>query len=100
MIGLSNRFLLSISLVVSGVGVLDSFIGGQWDLLLVFALSITLQLVLWFRQRANRVPVTLRPDLSHWIENRSQRTGEAFDDVLDRSVAWYQHGLFADDESR
>jgi len=100
MIGLSNRLLLSISLVVVGVGAIDAFIGRQWDLLLVFAFSIVLQLVLWFRQRASRVPVTLRPDLAHWLENRSQRSGEDFDDVLDRSVAWYQHGLFVDDEHR
>ncbi len=100
MIGLSNRFVLSVSLVVAGVGALDAFIGRQWDLLLVLGLIITLQLILWSRLRASRVPVTLRPDLAQWLERRSQRTGEAFDDVLDRSVAWYQHGLFGESSKK
>ena len=99
MIGLSNRVLLSISLVVVGVGALDALIGGEWDLLLVFTMTMTLQLVLWFRQRANRIPATLRPDLAHWLEHQSQRTGESFDDVLDRSVSWYQSRLFSDNRS-
>lgn len=94
MVGLSNRFLLAAGLVVVGVGVLDAFVGREWDLLLVFALAFVIQLVLWIRHRANRIPVSLRPDLARWLEHRSERTGEAFDDVLDRSVAWYRDGLF------
>lgn len=99
MIGLSNRFLLSISLVVVGVGAVDAFIGREWDLLLIFVLSMTVQLLLWIRQRANRIPVSLRPDLAHWLEQQSQRTGDTFDDALDRSVSWYRQGLFGSTRS-
>lgn len=91
----STRVLLSVALVVTGVGVLDAFISREWDLLVVFLLSGTLQLTLWLRQRANRTPVSLRPDLTRWLERQSQRSGEPFDDVMDRAVAWYQHGLFS-----
>ncbi len=99
MIGISSRVLLSISLVIVGVGLLDAFIGGDWDLFVVFALSLVVQAVVWFRHRANRTPVTLRPDLASWIERESQRTGEPFDDVADRAIAWYRHGLFIGGQS-
>ncbi|MGH1491473.1 MAG: hypothetical protein ACRBK7_19090 [Acidimicrobiales bacterium] len=92
----STRVLLSMAMVVTGVGGLDAFISREWDLLVVFVLSGIVQFTLWLRHRANRTPVSLRPDLSRWLERQSQRSGEPFDDVLDRAVAWYQHGLFAD----
>jgi hypothetical protein len=90
----STRVLLSISLVVTGVGAIDAFISGEWDLLTVFLLSALVQVVIWLRQRAHRLPVTLRPDLARWLEDRSAESGEPFDDVLDRAVASYRHGLY------
>ena len=92
---MSTRVLLTIVLVVTGVGVIDAFFSREWDLLAIFALSAVLQATIWFRQRANRIPVTLRPDLEHWLEQESQRSGEPFDDVLDRTVAWHKHGLYS-----
>ena len=97
MIGLSARVLISISLLVTAVGVLDALLGREWDLLVVFVISMLLQVALWLRHRANRTPVTLRPDLARWLEHQSARTGEPFDDVLDRAVAWYHQGLFVPD---
>ena len=95
MIDISTRVLLTLSLIVTGVGAADSFISAEWDLLSVFALAGLLQLVIWLQQRGNRLPTTLRPDLAHWLERRSQESGEPFDDILDRAVTWYQHGLYA-----
>ncbi|MDH3678951.1 MAG: hypothetical protein OEV40_03265 [Acidimicrobiia bacterium] len=91
---LSTRVLISISLVITGVGALDALLGREWDLLTVFGLSAIVQTTIWLRQRANRIPVTLRPDLAHWIETQAQQTGEPFDDILDRTVAWHRHGLY------
>lgn len=96
MSGVSSRIIVSVALVVAGVGALDALIGREWDLLVVFLLTISLQLILWLRLRANRIPVTIRPDLARWLERQSARSGEPFDDVLDRAVAWYHHGLFVD----
>lgn len=96
MAGVSSRLVLSIGLVVIAVGMVDSFLGAEWDLFVVFALAGSLQLILWIRQRARRRPVTLRPDLANWLERRSERVGEPFDDMLDRAVAHYKHGLYAD----
>lgn len=93
MTDLSSRVLLSISLAVVGVGALDGFISREWDLFTVLMLSVALHLVIWARQRAHRVPVGLRADLAEWLEQRAQRNGEPFDDVLDRAVASYRGGL-------
>lgn len=93
---MSTRFVLSVGLVVTSVGVVDSFISREWDLLVVFLLSGVVQLALWLRQRANRLPVSLRPDLAHWLESRSASLGEPFDDMLDRAVAHYKHGLYSE----
>lgn len=91
---ISSRMLISIGLVISAVGALDAAIGREWDFLAVFTLSALVQLMLWLRQRANRIPVSLRPDLAHWIDAQAQQTGEPFDDILDRAVAWHRHGLY------
>ena len=97
MIGMSTRVVRIAALVVTAVGAFDALIGREWDLFVVFCLSISLQLMLWLRFRANRVSVTLRPDLAHRIERLAERTGEPPDDVLDRAVAWYHSGLFVHD---
>jgi hypothetical protein len=93
MIGISSRVLLSISLAIVGVGALDALISREWDLFSVLILSAVVQLYLWVRQRTNRVPVGLRHDLAEWLNQRAQRNGEPFEDVLDRAVAWYRGGL-------
>lgn len=92
--GVSSRVLLSLSLTVTVVGLLDAMIGEDWDLFAVFVLSGLLQFALWMRDRASRTPVTLRPDLAHDLMQHAQRTGEPFESVLDRAVAWYQSGLY------
>lgn len=97
---LSSRLVLSIAIVVTGVGALDAFVGRDWDLVSVFLLLAFLLLMLWLRQRAHRVPVALRPDLARLLVNQSQRTGEPLDELLDRAVAAYQQGLFPDSENR
>ncbi|MCP3991767.1 MAG: hypothetical protein GY929_20660 [Actinomycetia bacterium] len=99
MIGVSTRIIVTIGLVVGGVGALDAFVSREWDLLIVFLLVVSLQAMLWLRLRANRIPVTLRPDLARWLERQSERSGEPFDDVLDRAVAWYHSGLYVDESS-
>jgi len=100
MTGLASRLVLSIAIVVSAVGALDAYIGRRWDLVAVFAFLGLLLLLLWLRQRAHRVPVDLRADLARRLENQSQRTGEPFEDLLDRAVAAYEQGLFPESADR
>lgn len=86
--------LLSLALVATVVGAMDAFVGSEWDLLAVFMLSLTLQSMVWLRQRSTRLDVSVRADLVHWMEHESQRTGEPVEDLIDRAVAWHQHGLY------
>ncbi|MFW2382737.1 MAG: hypothetical protein ACN4GZ_13330 [Acidimicrobiales bacterium] len=92
----STRLVLSIGLIVVAVGALDSLISREWDLLVVFVLSGLVQLGLWLRQSGTRSPVSLRPDLARWLADRSEQSGEPFEDLLDRAVARYQHGLYGE----
>lgn len=91
---MSDRFVQSVGLIVATVGALDAFISREWDLLVVFLLIVAVHLALWLRVRAARTPVSLRPDLARWIEHQAQRSGEPFNDILDRAVARYRHGLY------
>lgn len=93
----STRVLLTVSLIITGVGVLDAAIGSEWDLLIIFALSAALQLAIWLRQGASRRTTTIRPDLAQWLERRSESTGEPYEDVVDRALATFKQGLYADD---
>lgn len=92
----SSRLVLTIAIVVTGVGALDAYVGRKWDLVAVFVFLGLLLMMLWLRQRAHRVPVDLRSDLARFLEHQSQRTGEPMEDVVDRAVAAYRQGLFPD----
>ncbi len=96
---LSTRLMLLLALVVVCVGVVAAAVGRQWDLLTVFAGVAALLVAMWVRQRIHRVSVTLRPDLAHWVEDRASTAGEPFDDVLDRAVATYRHGIVTDERA-
>jgi len=93
MTGITDKFLLSLALVAVGVGVLDAAFGREWDLLVVFVLVGAIMLILWLRQGAQRAPVTLRADLAQWVRERAHRSGEPFEDILDRAVGTHRHRL-------
>lgn len=95
---MTTRLLVTVGIVLSGVGVVDASIDGDWDLLVLFALITLVQAAIWIRQGANRITVTVRPDLAHWIERQSHVTGEPHDDVLDRAIATYKSGMYADEQ--
>lgn len=96
----TTRVLVTCGLIVSAVGVVDATITREWDLFVLFVLATAIQLAIWLRQGAHRTPVTIRPDLAHWIERQAEVTGEPHDDVLDRAIATYKHGLYADEQPR
>lgn len=97
---LGSRLMLLLAMVCVGVGAIDAAIGQHWDLLIIFAVVALLLAAMWVRQRVHRTSVTLRPDLAHWIEHRAASAGEPFDDVLDRAVATFRHGIVADERTR
>lgn len=96
---LGSRILLLLALVCGGVGVVDAAVSREWDLLAIFVVTTALLAAMWVRQRVHRISVSLRPDLAHWLEHRAESAGEPFDDVLDRAVATFKHGIVADERS-
>ncbi len=97
--GVGSRLLVFLAFVAAGVGVADAAISREWDLLAIFVLIAALLVAVWIRQRVHRVDVTLRPDLAHWIEHRAESGGESYDDVLDRAVATFKHGIVTDERT-
>ncbi len=97
MIGVSTRGLLLVSMSIGGLGLVGAFISAEWGLLAIITLSLLVQVAIWFRQGASRVPVALRSDLARQLELQSERSGEPFEAVLDRAVAAHHHRLYGDD---
>ena len=96
---LGPRVLVLVAVALATVGVIDAAVGRVWDHVVIFAVIVALLVILWLRERLHRVSVTLRPDLAHWLEHRAESSGEPFDDVLDRAVATFKHGIVSDDRS-
>ena len=90
---LRNTVVLLLASVVAGVGAVDSFISEEWDLLVVFLLTLVLHAVIWLSVRVGREPIPVRPDLADWLRRRSAATGEPMTAITDRAIASYRMGL-------
>lgn len=86
--------LTVLTLIIAAIGLVDAAVGRTWDVFALFVVVAVLQIAVLLSTAGNRVTVSLRPDLARWASQRSHRTGEPLDDVIDRSVAWFQHGLY------
>lgn len=82
-----NKLILALAVVVSAVGALDAAVGGQLDLVVVFALTGALQLALLLRLQSRRPAVPLRADLVGWLRDRAAAQGEPMTVVADRCIA-------------
>ncbi len=96
---LSDNVSLSIAAVLALVGALDAFVGGEWDLFVLFVALTALLGGVWLRRRIDRVSTTLRPDLAKWLLDQSRATGERFEDIIDRGLTAYRSGMVDQDES-
>lgn len=90
---LSSNLSLSVASVVAVVGALDAYIGGEWDFFVIFVIIGLLMLVVWLRQRADRVPMSVRSDLAGWLQHRADASGEPIEDIVDRALSTYRMGL-------
>lgn len=94
-----NRVVLLTTALVLAVGVFDSVISREWDLLAVFAAALALQVILLARLSGRRPAVPLRSDLVAWLRNRAALNGEPMETVADRAVSAYRAGFSDLDES-
>ena len=90
---LSTRLLLATTAIFAAVGVLDAAISRKWDLVVVLALILAVQLALWIRLWWGRTSVDIRPDLAHWLHERAVAGGEPVEHVADRAPAASRAGL-------
>ena len=97
---LRNRVVLLLVLVVAGVGLIESAANRTWDLAVVFALTMALQIVILVSVQWRRQSVALRRDLVEWLEDRAASSGEPVEAVADRCVAAYRASLVGPSDGR
>jgi hypothetical protein len=88
-----NRNVLMMTSLVLAVGVVDSVLSREWDLLAVFAAALALQLLLLARLSGRRPAVPLRRDLVVWLRDEAALTGEPMERVADRAIGAYRAGF-------
>lgn len=88
-----NRNVLMMTSLVLAVGVVDSVLSREWDLLAVFAAALALQLLLLVRLSGRRPAVPLRRDLVVWLRDEAALTGEPMERVADRAIGAYRAGF-------
>ena len=93
---LSIRLLLATTALLATVGILDAAISRKWDLVVVLALILAVQVAVWIRLWWGRTSVDIRPDLAHWLHDRAVDGGETVEHVADRANAAYRAGLVDD----
>lgn len=97
MTSVTTRVLVAAAFVICAVGSLDALISREWDLAILFIAACSVHVMLYVRQGARRRAISIRPDLAQWLEHRAQVGGDTPEDVLDRAVATFKHGLYADE---
>jgi len=90
---MSNKLILAAASVVAVVGVVDGTISNDWDLVIILAMILGLQLLLWGHISWGRPAVPLRADLVAWLRDRAVTGGESLERVADRAVGAYRVGL-------
>jgi hypothetical protein len=90
---LTNRAVLLFACAVAVVGGLDAGFGGSWDLVAVFILVASMQLVLLLRLSSRRPAVPLRSDLVCWLRDRAALEGDTAELIADRAVSAYRADL-------
>jgi hypothetical protein len=91
--------VLTVAMLVAGVGLVDAVRHRDADMIVVFAALIVLHGVALLRLLRGRRGITLRPDLTSWLRRQSAATGEPVERLADRCVAAYRAGLVHDSEA-
>ncbi len=92
------RTLIVASVLVLVIGSIDAGISGDWDLFVIFALGLALNLVLLSRVESRRPAIPIRRDLVAWLRDRASISGESLTAVTDRAIATYADRYGVDSE--
>lgn len=90
---LTNRLLLGAASILAVVAIVDAAIGREWDLVVVVALVLAVQIALWLRLSWGRTAVPIRHDLVRWLSDRAVAGGESVGHVAERAIGSYRLGL-------
>lgn len=99
----TTKLLVVSGMVVALVGAIDSAIGGEWDLFVLFMAVLGIATVLGLRLESRRPAIPIRRDLVAWLRDRSSISGEPMSAVADRAISTYadRYGVVAEvDEAR
>lgn len=94
---LRHKVLVVLAALAATVGVIDTAMAGQWDLVAVFALVLLPLVGLFVALEWGRQVVPVRRDLAAWLRDRSALTGEPLSTVADRAIA-AQRAALGEDE--
>jgi hypothetical protein len=77
------------------VGLLDAVGREQADLAIVFAIVLSLAVVLLVHSAVGRRDVPVRRDLVQWMADRAANEGEGVGAIADRAISAYRAGFVA-----
>ena len=86
----TTRLLVVAMVIVTVIGAVDAAIGGEWDLFVLFAVSLALSLALVARLETRRPAIPIRRDLVVWLRDRAAVSGEPLTTVADRALSAYR----------
>jgi hypothetical protein len=94
----TTRWLVFSAIVVALVGAIDSGIGSEWDLFVLFVAILGIATALGLRLESRRPAIPVRRDLGAWLRDRSSISGEPLSTVTDRAIATYadRYGVVAE----
>lgn len=94
------RFLVVANVVVLSIGSIDAGISGEWDLFVIFAISLAVSLALLLSLESRRPSIPIRRDLVSWLRDRASLSGEPLTTVTDRAIATFadRYGVVSDVE--
>lgn len=84
------RMLVIGLLVVALIGAVDSAIGDEWDLSVLFALLAAMSAALTVRLEWRRPALPIRRDLVVWLRDRAAVSGEPLTALADRALSSYR----------
>jgi hypothetical protein len=94
------KLLVAANVVVLTIGSIDAGISGNWDLFVLFLVSLGISLALLLRVESRRPAVPIRRDLVAWLADRAAVSGESLPTVTDRAIATFaeRYGVVSDRE--
>ena len=82
--------------IAAALGLIDSLVGNDLDLAVLFAVVVVLSSVELMRSVVGRHRVPVRADVGSWLSATSSTTGESPTDLASRAISAYRAGLIAE----